>query len=142
MDSLITWSPTACYIHEELKNEPTFNFKSWFADRDIMLRSINELQNYVLEATDGDIGRCKDFLFDDVKWNIRYMVAEPRTWLPGRKVLVSPHWINNVSWSERKVFFELSKEKIENGPQYNPAEPPNRKYEDVLYNYYGFPPYW
>jgi hypothetical protein len=30
-----------------------------------MLRSLNEILNYVLSAEDGEIGRCKDFLFDD-----------------------------------------------------------------------------
>ena len=29
-----------------------------------MLRSVKEIYNYVLEAEDGEIGRCKDFLFD------------------------------------------------------------------------------
>jgi hypothetical protein len=107
-----------------------------------MLRSIKELQNYVLEATDGEIGRCSDFLFDDDLWIIRYMVADTRKWLSGRKVLISPQWASAVSWSERKVFFELSKAKIENSPEYDPAEPPNRKYEDHLYKHYGFRPYW
>jgi hypothetical protein len=30
-----------------------------------MLRSVNELKGYVISAEDGEIGRCKDFLFDD-----------------------------------------------------------------------------
>ena len=107
-----------------------------------MLRSVKELTNYVLEATDGEIGRCKDFLFDDELWIIRYMVVDTRKWLSGRKVLVSPQWASAFSWSQCKVFFDLSKEKIENSPEYNSAEPPNREYEDLLYNYYGFPPYW
>ena len=40
-----------------------------------MLLSVNELTNYVLSAKDGEIGRCRDFLFDDEHWTIRYMVA-------------------------------------------------------------------
>ena len=32
-----------------------------------MPRSVNELKNYVLGAIDGEIGRCKDFLFDDAE---------------------------------------------------------------------------
>jgi len=30
-----------------------------------MLLSVKKLRNYVLQAEDGEIGRCKDFLFDD-----------------------------------------------------------------------------
>lgn len=40
-----------------------------------MLRSVKELRNYVLGAEDGEIGRCRDFLFDDARYTIRYMVA-------------------------------------------------------------------
>ena len=55
-----------------------------------MMQSIKDLKGYVLRATDGEIGRCKDFLFDDRHWTIRYMVADTHKWLPGRKVLISP----------------------------------------------------
>ena len=41
-----------------------------------MLRSMDELKGYVLEAADGEIGRCKDFLFEDDSWTVRYMVAD------------------------------------------------------------------
>ncbi len=30
-----------------------------------MLRNAKDIYNYVLEAEDWEIGRCKDFLFDD-----------------------------------------------------------------------------
>jgi hypothetical protein len=55
-----------------------------------MLRSIDSIIGYRLEATDGEFGRCKDFLFDDEKWVTRYMVVDTGKWLPGRKVLISP----------------------------------------------------
>jgi hypothetical protein len=57
-------------------------------------------------------------------------------------LLISPQWASAFSWSRHKVFFDLSKEKIENSPEYNPAETPDRKYEGLLYDYYGFPPSW
>ena len=41
-----------------------------------MLNRVDQLYNDVLEAEDGEIGRCKDFLFDDQLWTIRYMVAD------------------------------------------------------------------
>jgi len=52
-----------------------------------MLRSVKEVKGYMIQAKDGKIGRCKDFLFDDEIWTIRYMVADTGTWLPGKKVL-------------------------------------------------------
>lgn len=64
-----------------------------------MIRSINVLLKANLRATDGGIGRCEDFLFDDRFWTIRYMVANTRKWLPGRKVLISPGAVGD--WDRR-----------------------------------------
>jgi hypothetical protein len=55
-----------------------------------MLRSLNELEGYALGAIDGDIGRVKDFLFDDEGWAVRYLSIDTRSWLSSRKVLISP----------------------------------------------------
>jgi hypothetical protein len=41
-----------------------------------MGRSAHELKNYVSQASDGEIGRCTDFLFDDHSWSVRYLVAD------------------------------------------------------------------
>ena len=109
---------------------------------DSRLRSVNEAIGYRIEASDGEIGQVKDFFADDQAWTLNYIMVDTGNWLPGRKVLVSPQWADTVSLPERKVFFELSKEKTKKSPEYNPAEPPDRKYEDLLYSYYGFPPYW
>ncbi len=49
-----------------------------------MLRSHHELKNYTISASDGKIGHCRDFLFDDEYWTVRYM-ADTGTWLPRKK---------------------------------------------------------
>jgi hypothetical protein len=98
------------------------------------LRSAQEVAGYHFQATDGEIAQVEDFYIDDQVWTLNYIVVDTRNWLPGRKVIVSPQWTSVVSWSERKVFFDLSREKKENSPEYNPAEPPDRKYEGLLYD--------
>jgi uncharacterized protein YrrD len=45
---------------------------------------------YQLESRDGEIGKVKEFYFDDRRWTIRYLVAETGTWLADRQVLISP----------------------------------------------------
>jgi hypothetical protein len=107
-----------------------------------MLRSLNELKNYILEATDGEIGRCKDFLFDDAEWSIRYMVADTRKWLPGRKVLISPESLSQPDWFRKRFPVPLSRQQIKESPPLEDDEPVFRQYEDLLYNHYGIPPYW
>jgi hypothetical protein len=54
-----------------------------------ILRSLKELYNDLLQAEDGDIGCCSDFLFDDDGCMIHYLVADTGTWLPDRKVRIS-----------------------------------------------------
>lgn len=107
-----------------------------------MLRSIKELHNYVLHAEDGEIGRCKDFLFDDRFWTIRYMVADTGKWLPGRKVIVSPISLGEPDWKSRVFPVRLSKKRIENAPGLDENAPVSRQYEISWTQYYGWPHYW
>lgn len=106
------------------------------------LRSIKEVNKYYIEAKDGDIGHVEDFIVDDNLWNIRYMVVDTRNWLPGRKVLIAPYWIQDVKWVDTKVSVDLTQEEIKNSPPYDPEMPVNREYEEILYDYYGRPKYW
>lgn len=107
-----------------------------------MLRSVNEIRGYTLAATDGDLGRSSDFLFDDRMWVVRYMVADTRKWLPGRKVLVGPDWVSDLRWTRRRLRVDLTREGVESSPEFDPQAPINREYEERLYDFYGRPRYW
>ena len=109
---------------------------------DSHLRSTNEVTGYHIEAADGVIGHVADFIVDDETWAIRYLEVDTRNWWPGKKVLVSPQWIENVSWPDSKVCLHLSRETIKNGPEYVESMPITREYENRLHSYYGQPPYW
>jgi hypothetical protein len=63
---------------------------------DSHLRSTDEVTGYHIEAEDGAIGHVKDFLVDDETWAIRYLEVDTQNWWPGKKVLVSPQWLNNI----------------------------------------------
>ncbi len=106
------------------------------------LRSCNEILNYAIHATDGDLGYVDDFIIDDKAWIIQYLVVNTGHWLPERKVLMAPRWINHISWSESSVHVEMSKDSVRNSPEFDPREPVNREYEVRLYDYYGRPKYW
>ena len=109
---------------------------------DVHLRSTQEVTNYYIEANDGDIGHVDDFLVDDENWTIRYVVVDTRNWWPGKKVLISPEWIRSVSWTDSRVYVDLSRDAIKNGPEYDPSAPLSREYESRLYNHYGRSQYW
>jgi hypothetical protein len=107
-----------------------------------MLHSINELKGYVIAAEDGEIGRCKDFLFDDRHRAIRYMVADTAKWLLGRKVLVSPIALGKPDWETRRFPVQLTQEEIKDSPPLDEEAPVSRQYESSWFDYYGWPCYW
>jgi hypothetical protein len=106
------------------------------------LRSTKEVLGYRIIARDGEIGHVEDFIIDDQDWIIRYIVVDTRNWLPGRKVLVSPQWIEKASWADSEVRIDLSRKAVEQSPKYDPSTPVNREYEVRMYDYYGRPVYW
>jgi len=109
---------------------------------DSHLRSAEAVTGYHIEAVDGEIGHVVGFVLEDEAWAIRYIEAATRNWWPGKKVLVSPAWIQQVSWPESKVYIGLSRETIQNGPEYVETTPITREYESRLHDHYGRPPYW
>mgnify|MGYP002624559265 CR=1 FL=1 len=111
-------------------------------DADPHLRSMREVTNYDIRATDGNIGHVEGFIVDDETWHIRYLVIDTRNWLPGKKVLISPAWIADVDWNASEVAVDLNQATIKSCPEYDPEQPVNRTYETMLYDYYGRPYYW
>jgi hypothetical protein len=109
---------------------------------DSHLRSAEEVTGYHVGASDGEIGHLDGFVVDEDTWAIRYIEVATRNWWPGKRVLVSPAWIERVSWTESKVYVGLSREAIKGAPEYVESMPITREYESRLYLHYGRPPYW
>lgn len=112
------------------------------SEGDPHLRSFHEIKGYNCQTSGENFGHIDDLIVADDTWTIRYLVIKTRTFLPGKKVLVSPMWAEKFAWSERKVYLSVSKNAIQNSPEFNPAAPINRSYEETLYDYYGRPVYW
>lgn len=107
-----------------------------------MLIRTSELKNFQLLATDGDIGRARDFLFDDEKWTIRYMVANTGKWLLGQKVLISPGFLKSPDLSDERMPLSISKDQVEHAPPIEEDQPVSRQYEQVYADYFKHGYYW
>jgi hypothetical protein len=107
-----------------------------------MLRSLREAVGYKILAVDEPIGTISDMYFDDVSWALRYVVVDTGSWLPGRKVLISPESLGEPDWRHSTVPATLTKERIENAPSIASDQPVSRQHEIQLAAYYGWPPYW
>ena len=118
--------------------ESTQGEKAW----DPHLRSTNDVSGHHIQASDGDIGHVEDFIIDDETWAIRYLVIDTRNWWLGKKVLVATQWIESVSWSELKVFVNLTREAIRQSPEYTEESLLTRDYEAVLHGHYDRQGYW
>jgi sporulation protein YlmC with PRC-barrel domain len=100
------------------------------------LRSTKNVEGYHIHANDGDIGHVEDYIVDDEKWNVCFLIVDTHNWLPGRKVLILPRSIVRIDWDELKVFVNLSKESIKNSPEFDATYPVGNDYESKLLNHY------
>ena len=108
---------------------------------DPTLHSTVDVTGYTIEARDGTIGHVQDFVLDDETWAIRYLVVDTRNWWPGKKVLVSPHWVRDIAWSERVMRFDATRKRIKASPEYDPTRL-DRAYEERLHAHYDRSTYW
>lgn len=107
-----------------------------------MLRSLTEPEGYRLEALDGPIGRCHDFLFDDRDFCVRYMVADTERWLGGRKVLILNNFLDQPDWDARHFPVRLTRRQIEKAPPLDADAPVSRRYEQTYHDFFSTPYYW
>jgi uncharacterized protein YrrD len=134
-----TWSLLYCQRGEEVGIA-----NALAADEEmlIMLRKAKDLNGYKLGARDGDIGKVKEFYFDDRHWTIRYLVADTGDWMSGRRVLISPYALDPARKEDQVIPVDLTKKQIENSPPLESDKPVSRQYEMQYYPYYGWPVYW
>lgn len=133
------WGDYPYIIHDskewKASNE---NKKKW----DRHLRSTNFITGHNIQASDGELGHIDDFIIDDQTWTIRYLIIDTANWWAGKKVLVSPQWIDRISWEESSVFVNLSQESIMKSPEYSEENLLTRDYETQLHRHYNRNIYW
>jgi hypothetical protein len=103
---------------------------------------MNDLNEYAIRATDGDIGHVRDFFFDDASWVIRYLVVDTGSWLLSRKVLISPMALGHANWSEKVLPVSLTMAQVRSSPDIDTEKPVSRQHEMQYLGYYGYPYYW
>ena len=110
--------------------------------RDTHLRSSDAVIGCHIQASDGEIGHVEDFIIDDEMWAIRYLIIDTVNWWSGKKVLISPRWIERGSWDEPKVLINVPRESIKQAPEYTGISLLTRDYEDKLHQHYNHQVYW
>lgn len=112
------------------------------ASYDIHLRSISEVRGYHVQGSDEAIGHIDDFIIDDETWEVRYLVIDTSNWWFGKKVLVAPQWASRISWEEKLVYLDMSRESIRNSPEWDATKAIHREFETRLHDHFGQPVHW
>jgi hypothetical protein len=81
-----------------------------------MLRSVAQHIGYRLEAADGRVGRVRDVLFDDRRWQIRYLVTSTGPWILGRQVLVPGVVLGVSNPVSRTIAVGMTRTEIHGAP--------------------------
>jgi sporulation protein YlmC with PRC-barrel domain len=105
-----------------------------------MRHTVKQLRGDDIVARDGSIGTVKDVYFDDERWAVRYLVVDTGTWLPGRRVLVSPAAVEGVD--EQDVHVRLTREQVKGAPDVESDRPVSRQQEMAHAAHFGYPYYW
>lgn len=120
-----------------------------------MLFAVSGLEGCAVHASDGgEVGSVSDFLFDDETWKIRWMVVGASHWLPGRKFFIHPSAIAPLTLPPKpklpmmssgealELTVNLTRAEIEAGPHAHEDDPVSGDMQALLYDYYGWDPYW
>ena len=101
-----------------------------------MLRKAKDLYGFSIEATDGNMGKVDNFLFEDTTWKIRYLVVETGTWLPDRKVLIPPESLCPPN-AQMSIFpVKLTRKQVSDSPDIDTDKPVSLQHQVALDTYY------
>jgi len=106
------------------------------------LRMAREVLSYNVAGRDGHLGKVDKFILDDQTWDLRYLLLKTGILPDDKQVLIAPFWIKWIRYENKEVFVDLKKQVIRDCPGFDPNQPIQRDYEEVLYDYYGKPYYW
>lgn len=105
-------------------------------ESDTSLRSFNEVKGYSIVTLDGSLGKLVDIIADDSEWQISFIITDT-SWLPWSKsVILSVHWLKNISYLNREISLDLHTETIRNAPEYDEEYPFTSDFEEALFDYY------
>jgi uncharacterized protein YrrD len=107
-----------------------------------MKRKIKSLIGFTIQATNGEIGKVKEFYFDDITWTIRYLIVETGSWLFGKKILLSPQALLTPDWEKHTFAANLTMAEIKDSPEIDTDKPISRQHEMDLYGYYPWGNYY
>ena len=107
-----------------------------------MLHNLKELMGSSVIAADGEMGRVRNFQFDDISWTIRYLVVDVGTWFKRRDVVLAISAVEQPDREKRTINVRLTREQVRDSPDVDTEKPVSRQQEIALEEYWGKMTYW
>lgn len=110
------------------------------ADQDnFHLRSTKDLFGLAIHTTNDDrnAGKLSDIVAQDEDWQILYLVVDTGGLLSGKKVLLSPTWVEKIDESDVRMDVNLAEATIKDSPAFNSVVDLNDDYQTRLKDYYN-----
>jgi hypothetical protein len=98
---------------------------------------LNSLIGYPVEATDGETGSVRNFLFNDQSWKVCYVVVDVGNWLKRRDVVLPTSTLERPDWASRTCHARLTKDQVRNSPDVDTEKPVSRQQEIAMHDYFG-----
>ena len=93
-----------------------------------------DLSGFSVEALDGAIGNVDEATHEVGSGSL---IVDTGPWILGRKVMLPATFISRVDENDRRVWVNLSKDQIKNGPEFDESSLNNAAYRDELATYYS-----
>jgi uncharacterized protein YrrD len=108
-----------------------------------MFQSLRQMTGYTVHSNDGQqIGAVTNFLFDDMRWVIRYMVLKTGSDMGGKRVLLAPVAITDLDQDHRTISTQMQPDQIAASPGIGSSNPVTRQQEIEIHEFYRWPAYW
>ena len=75
--------------------------------------------------------------YNEETWAVRCLVVETSNWRLWHQVLIAPPWIEKVSWTDRSVSVNVTRQALKHAPAYNSSVTPSREQEICLHQHHG-----
>jgi hypothetical protein len=95
--------------------------------------SIN-LAGFSVEATDGGIGKVDETSHEIGSGSL---IVDTGPWIFGQKVMLPVGVISHVDTQEHKIWVSLTKDEIQNAPEFDESMLRDQRYRDQVGTYYG-----
>jgi hypothetical protein len=95
--------------------------------------STMDLSGFSVEATDGAIGKVDEKTHEV---GSGYLIVDTGPWIFGKKVMIPAAAITRVDEGDRKIWVGLTKDQIQQAPEFDESAYRNPGYRDELGTYY------